>query len=456
MKTNNNSVHYRRPVWRTALVGAAAALTPLAGFGLEGESLIGMAVGHTNNIFRSNLADTETTLDLLFTNDFEHSSNRSRSSLRSDLEFVQYTGDAADNEVLGGIDLASSYELAEDRVTWEVENNFGQTAVDPFLAASPLNRENVNFFSTGPIMNFGLGGRNGINIEGRFSDVHYEQSPLDNERIGGQVGYSRFMNSRNTLSLMVSTDSTEYADLEIASQDFDIDSAFFRFETNGDRTELSFDVGRTEITVGQDTLTGEVMREEPLVRIEFDRFGSGGSSWNVSIGQEFSDGGELFRDEQESAINLSDALDVLASASPFLNRYVRLGTRMFRTEAEYEIAVNIGEEEFVNAIAVIPDRERFGVEFAYQREFSALWMGRAEFRFDQREFTELNQDDDEFALMVEARRYVTPRVTVGLSFEHRTRSSSFTNADFEEDRILLTAQYLFLQRGLSDRERERR
>ena len=68
----------------------------------------------------------------------------------SDLQYLTFAHDYFSNELVGNFIGSGTFAILPRELEWVVEDNFGQQQLDPTVAVTPTNLENVNYFTTGP------------------------------------------------------------------------------------------------------------------------------------------------------------------------------------------------------------------------------------------------------------------------------------------------------------------
>ena len=236
--THQNIAAVLMPLLLTGTVVCSAA---------EYDASVRAGVGASDNIARTpqnEIAETITTagFDFAVTNQ----TRRMDLDLRSQFDYVDYSDGTFDSEWVGGLNAFVTFTLIDERLRWIVQDDFGQALFDPLQPARPDNRENINFFTTGPTLNLLPASRNLIDIDVRYSRVHYEIRPFDNERLSGALSVGREISRESTLSLNLRGERTEFDDGELTPP-IETYEAFARFETTGNRSTLGFDIGYTEV-----------------------------------------------------------------------------------------------------------------------------------------------------------------------------------------------------------------
>ena len=95
------------------------------------------------------------------------------------------------------------YKLVPDRFEWVFTDSFGQLTLDPFEAPTPENRENINYFTTGPDLTLRLGSFGDLTTFGRYSSTDYEESDFDDQRLLGGIALGREVSASSNFSLNV-------------------------------------------------------------------------------------------------------------------------------------------------------------------------------------------------------------------------------------------------------------
>jgi hypothetical protein len=82
--------------------------------------------------------------------DFKEQSRRLDVDAKGYFTFLDYLQHAYSSQLIGRFDGAAHLALIPERLTWVLQDDFGQAALDPYTPLTPTNLENVNYLSTGP------------------------------------------------------------------------------------------------------------------------------------------------------------------------------------------------------------------------------------------------------------------------------------------------------------------
>jgi hypothetical protein len=399
-------------------------------------------VGYTDNAARASAGEerSETLGVVELTSDLQQTTTRLTAILRSDLQFVTYGGDALDDETLGGIDLALDYTLVPRVLGWIFIETFGQQATDPFRAVGALNRENVNYATTGPRITAPLGPRNFMEFTVLRSTVSYEESSFDNDRDTRQVAIGRRVSEHGTVSIIRSDQAVSYEQSSPQNANFETKQSFVRWQSEAPRTSAQFDLGEMELDIPAGLMS------EPLVRASITRQLSSATFLSLDASRLFSDAGESFRGFQGSGLHVGAPQDVVGTAEPFEDRQISIG--LTRDREATGLDFRIGRSEELGLFdASSNSRDVSVIDAEVSRQFNQLWTGTAGLTLRRREFLGVDQVDDETYVELNLERALGRRMSLGINLDSFDRESTAVGGNIKERRIFLTMVYSPLTAG---------
>jgi hypothetical protein len=358
---------------------------------------------------------------------------RLKGDIDADLRYRTYLDDSFDDELVGGANVDLTLALIRERFDWIVQDNFGQISQDRRAVETPDNRQNVNVFSTGPSITLPLGARTDLNVDGRWTDAHYEDSVQNSESREASIGLARKLSEQSVLSLYGSGSETEYEG-DPLSQTFRIKSAYLRFETSGARTTLAVDGGYTEVTHGDASNSG------PLAHLTITRKVGAYSTLSLTAGTEFQDAAAQFRLDQ-AQIGLQDSnQDTVVAADVFRSNFVYLSFGTQRDRTSFNISLNGAKErheeqtnldrDILRATAFVSRRatQRLDVDLHgdYQDED---FVGPPSFAFK------------EWSFGVGVGLRLSPDLSMRLALDRYEGSSDDNSRDYEENRAYIGFGY---------------
>lgn len=264
-----------------ALIIAAA---PLAAVAVETTGSVSAGVGVSDNLSKSTVKKNQTirTLGLQF--GAKEQTRRLKLDLESDLSYLDYPGSSYGGELVGHLRGESVLAVVPDHVNWMVKDVFGQTRRSLYDALTPDNRENVNYFSTGPRVILGLGDVANLLIAGTYSRNDHELRQLNSQIYGVDVGLERRLSANSSVSLHASRDHIVPDELS-GVDPYDRESAYLNYALSGADTTIKLNGGGTRLLLNGTTQTG------PMVELEVQRRLSGRTQLFFSGGRQFTDEG---------------------------------------------------------------------------------------------------------------------------------------------------------------------
>jgi hypothetical protein len=243
-------------------------------------------VGHSDNVTRTEDAEVDDTLASLGLNlNWRERTRRLQGDVVTDVSYIEYLDDTYDAEVVGNADANLVFGIVPETFTWQLQDSFGQARTNPFEPVTPDNRENINYFTTGPDVRFRLGSQTSLQVYGRYSSTDYEESPLDSERTSVGLGLFRDLSAASRVGINAVNDESEFDDP--ATPGYERRSTYLSYDLTAGRTRVAAQVGYSQIEIdGQEGDGGA------LVNIRVARDLSASSSITVSASRQFTDAGE--------------------------------------------------------------------------------------------------------------------------------------------------------------------
>jgi hypothetical protein len=414
-----------------ACMGGGIAHAQVAEEHLEWGVTVG--VEHSDNVHRTQVdeqSETVGTAGIFFAIILDRP--RLDASLNGDLVYRDYFDDSYESEVVGGVAATINYAISPERFYWLISDNFGQIAEDRTRVDTPDNRQNFNYFTTGPDIIFPLGARTSAQLSGRFSDTYYEERIEDYQSLTGSLALIRQMSETSSVSLNVSNTSVEYDEEELF-QEYEITQGFVRYARDSTRTTLSLDVGYSEVSVGDQSSDGL------LARFSLDRAIGAYSHLGIEAGTEFLTSGDVFRRDQTLTGIESGAEDVIASTDPFQAdyAYVTWTTDRLRTGIRLTLSARREEHETTSS----EDREIYAAALTITRQISQRFSGEFTAGYREEEFTNQGFKFDEQFAGLGLNWRLTQNVEIRFRVDHFEGSSENGTRDFDENRVYLGIAY---------------
>ena len=214
--------------------------------------------------------------------------------------YLDYLQNAYRSELLGRFDGSGTVALIPQRLTWSLQDDFGQAAIDPFTPTIPTNLENVNYVATGPDLHLRPGGASFVDASARVAETHYESSSFSNTRGTGSLAWGLNLSALSSVSINVATQRVLFEDTAL-NPDFSVNNVFGRYEFQGARGDLSAEVGDTIVHVDGKSTSGA------LARFDVTRKLSASAQISASLGHDSTDASASFANIQPGATGMAGA-----------------------------------------------------------------------------------------------------------------------------------------------------
>jgi hypothetical protein len=413
---------------------AGAWCVVAAGFAhAEGSADFTLGVTHTDNVGRTRIdeqSETIGTAGLGLSVDMERP--RLSTAIGANLEYRDYIDESFDSEVVGGLDGSLTYAFVIDRFLWSVDDNYGQIAQDRTLADSPDNRQNFNYFSTGPDIIVPFGAVTSGQASGRWSDTYYEDGSQDSQALSGSLALVRMLSEQTSVSLNGSISEVTYD--QAATPDSTITEGFLRYASTGSRTTLSTDVGYTEAKNGDEEADGGF-----LFRATVSRQIGARSSVSLEAGSEFSDTGTAFRLDQDALGVQPESSDALASSDVFRNTYLYLTSSFALTRTTFTGGLRASQERYQDQIQ--QDRDIFGATVGMQRRMSPRFTFDVTGAYSKEEFKVGKVVYNEWSANLGLSWQMNRDWSLIFGAGHYDGSGDGLSRDYDENRASLSLRY---------------
>ncbi len=376
---------------------------------------------------------------------FHEATVRTQADVRANLQYENYDKDTFSSDVVGDAAAYGDFSFVPDRFDWYAQDNFGQQRLTPGVADTPENRENINYFSTGPRFAFNLGPQNSVKLGGDYSKVSYEDTDADNNRYGGLAAFVRQLDPSRSASLNASYERINYSN-DVDNVDFARRQAFARFASATSRATLAVEAGYNEIHSDLDK-TGE-----PLLRLEATRVVSASSKLSLFAGKEFSDAGSLLRTLQTQSqtpatgpgqvvipaqVNVPlGANNLQRSTDPFSNRYVRAGWDFAKNRTGFNLGASYSKEAHETQVQL--NHSVTGINGGLSRRLRPTLTAQLGFGYYKNNYIDgtpsSKQSDGTASIAWRAGRHVN----VSAGYERFHQSSEIAESRYNENRYFLS------------------
>lgn len=415
---------------RSRLTAAIAAVL-MTGTATAAEFEYGLSagVGTSDNITRvPSGGDSETILSAGLDLSLEREGSLLNADVRLDLDYLDYQDSTWDSEVTGMAEADLRFAFLPNRFEWVVQDSFGQMEINPFATPTPDNRENVNYFTTGPNVLFRLGAAGSVTLFGRYSLVDYEDTGRDNDRRMGGLTFARELSARSSLALNASAERIEYDDPAFGSS-YDRQTASLRYEISGARTRIAAEAGHTELHDRLETSSS------PLLTLEVERDLTRRSMLTLRAGIRSMDDASSLRAGHALGGGVPPRPGQISTADPYETHYASLGWTFTAPRTGFAVSTTWEEDEQELLSAL--DRERFMIAARAHRQLTPRLRAQAVADFRRNDYGTVGFDDDETHLGLQLAWSAGRQLSVEFELEHFMHDSSNPLNEFDETRAFV-------------------
>jgi hypothetical protein len=363
---------------------------------------------------------------------------------KGNFSYIDYLQNAYGNQLTGRFDGLAHFAIIPERLIWALQDDFGQAALDPFTPTTPHNLENVNYFSTGPDVNFRLGGTSFLNLSARYARTTYATSPYNSNRGFGSLAWGLQLSSLSSVSLNADTERVQFENT-VVNTDYNRSNVFVRYSIQGARTELSADLGGTRITQDGSSSSGG------LAKIELTRKMSASANLTFTAGHSLTDASTSFSNLQSGASGAVGTAPAAQSSNNYTSDFASIGWHYTRNRTVLGVSAR-WEKDIYHAEPSL-DHTLGGLEFSVQRRLSRAFTAELIGRYYRTDYSH--------AVVTTAggsAEYTDGWIMAGLTWRHgrglevrlrgahSSRNASDPNAGYGENRVLLTVGYRPLPR----------
>jgi len=412
---------------------ALVCVGSLQAFSADVDYEVRVGAGRSDNVGRTETADIEENIAVVGLKfDLRHQSRRVDLNVNADMEFRDYLKDTFDNEIVGGLSADLIFQIAPDIFDWVFENRFGNLQTNPFEANTPVNRQDINIFSTGPDFHVRLGPRTRLELGSRYSSSHFEISDINNAVVDGQLTLLRAISPNRVLSAALVADRIEFENTNINSN-YDRQAAYFGFDSENSRSTLAVRVGFNELHDNGEVADGN------LYDITWNRDLGASTSLTLRYNQSLTDANDMFGRFQEPGRRFSEVQQSAGVSDPFENKRASVAFEFGRRESLYYMSAAYNDDDYVTVNSF--DRNRTEFRVGISRAFGPAWQVNLDGGIQRIDFKETDREDDDWLVRLGLSRQVIQNLRVNIDISRADRSSNVIGASYVENLFFLTFRY---------------
>ncbi len=415
-----------------------------------------VGVGETDNVtlVQSNkVSQTMAIVDVDLA--LKHESRFLDAEAKGNFSEFDYLQGAYASELVGRFDGSARYSFIPEKLSWTVQEDFGQVALDPFAPVTPLNRENINYASTGPNLDLRLGGVGFLDAALRYARSDYQVSPFSSNRFFGDLALGQLLSARSSVSINVASERVLFENTQ-ANTDFTRSSLYAAYELQGERTKLDARLGITQVDSSSSTNTALIQNVPSsqittsgmapstqtggLMKVSVERMLSPSSKFTLAAGRDLTDASTSFSTLQSGALGTPGTLPAAVTSTNYTATYTSIGWNYLR----HRTSIGLSGQWEKDVYAGLPqlDLDRETAQLNATRQLTGVLSVQLLGTLYRTRYSNIQYDETDrvvgMGLVLRAGRWLE----VKLRIDHDSRTASGQGAQgYAENRVLLTVGY---------------
>lgn len=359
-----------------------------------------------------------------------------RSNIFMDVRYEDYYHDTVEDRTLLTLNANLAWLLIPERLTWVVEDYYGQTFRNILQPGAPSNQQNVNVFSTGPDATLRLTPVSSLLFSLRAGNYSAEEDATnlnqDSNRYFGRAGWLYTASTTTNLSLNYDVMRREFDDTA-TNTDYDLHNAYVRLESRRtSRSTVSLDAGKSRVVSNDVDII-----DRGLVRAQYLRKITADSNLRISANSQVTDNTTAIL--SSGGVNLVTT-PIGTSGNSYIYHIKEVDTsferrrdygtdflRLFAQRQNYEIA--------------LLDQDRAGAYLDVAFGLTSTLTGSVFGSYVYADYIDQSLNDRDGLVGLRLAYRARQKVVFGFDLRKLTRYSSDSARDYDETRVGLSVAY---------------
>jgi opacity protein-like surface antigen len=361
--------------------------------------------------------------------------------LRAATERIMYGGQDLDDGKRYGVYLRSEVLLIPERVTWELLDDLGLVATDPFGDLNPSDLQRANLLSTGPNLFLPMGVRNRAELEVRYSRLEFSGADQqDNNRYSATAAWLHNMTPIRNVGIAVSRQHVNFDGSGLGLRNFNLDSAYFVFSSAPRRSAIIAQAGVAQVDDGVDRRSG------PAAMLGVERRLSDFSDIAFFARMGYADSADSFRFGRTGVEALElEPQNVQSVSAPFRQTLVNLSYSRRMSSSQLAITPFYSRERFRNN--PVQSRRGYGLNLTAAYTLGSSMQLRLNGNAARNDYDAGTQDSTDFSFGAGLLFQFSRSLSLSVDADRYIRSDSAQ--DFTENRVSVLLRF----RPVSSRQR---
>lgn len=321
-----------------------------------------------------------------------HESSTWQLDLEGRSEYRKYQDNAYSDNVETELSGRFNWTIIPERLGFTVEDDFDVDAINVFAPDAPDNRQQVNVFSAGPNLYFGLGGTFHGQFELRYIDSRAEVTDeFDSQRVALAFRALKELDETSTVSVNWQSQDVDFQHPDLARNHRRHD-LFARYERHLNRFDLGFDAGYTRISYADGA-----SNSSPLLRADFGWRPTERSRYFAQALNQYSDTtlSALQGIELEGAVPGSVfSENSVVNGSVYKHRELRFGYEFTGTRSTLSVEPFVRRLDYVDD--AINDERGRGIGFEYNYRLQPSLNFRSYLNYERTQYQGIGRVDNTY------------------------------------------------------------
>lgn len=275
--------------------------------------------------------------------DYQRRSPKLDLQARGNVYWQDYLDNAFPASVFGRFDGSATWGHSTDLLQWVARETLDEGIANPLGAPTPNELETINYFTTGPYLNFNFNPTERLSLYGLYSSTSFQKSPYDYRTHDWGAVFAQTLTAFSSLSLQLDSAETRFARQGVAP-DYRDRTALLSYTAAVARTEVSAMAGYTVEDFAGPSTGGRVLDLELSRRI------SPSSSVSVSAHDGFTTLGGVIRSGFGASVSTETnvgAVPRTATPSPLEFRLGSLGWTFNRESTSLSLVGGVARQLYL-------------------------------------------------------------------------------------------------------------
>jgi Putative beta-barrel porin 2 len=391
-------------------LGAPAGRTEAASFGIS------QGFGETDNVLLTSADKQSQTLSSTEVNfGYLRTGSALTANVAGDFDYLDYLQGAFGGQLTGRFDGQGAASFWDDRLKWTLEDDYGESQLDPFTPLIPTNLEHTNLLLTGPDLTLRPADQTVVRLGGHYELATYQTSPLNGWRSLENASIEEYLSANSLVSLNADAMQLHF-DNTLINPDYDNNRYFASYSATGVRTKVAVSLGVNQVN----DLGG--WYSSPYAALDARRQLTPDMSLTLSAGRQLTDAADAFGLLRAGAAGGIAIAPVAATMDPYLSNFVSGGWR-FETPRT-SLAVTASYERDTYNIDDLLDVTRATAQLSIVRHLNSVLTLDASGSYMRTDYFNADFQENDYLAGADFSWQAGRNLIVKLTYTHDFRSVS--------------------------------